>query len=1100
MFRKFLLQRRAFLPCLPCKCVALLWFVLYCGDRAEAQLLLGNANCYTANNIAIDQNTGKRFVLTASNVQVFDAQGNLLQKLGDGGNSPLLNRARGIALDGFGRIYVADTYNHRVLVFNSDGSFQRSFGSFGIGVPGSFYFPHGIAVDSWGNIYIADTFNNRIQILTNNGQFIASFGTGGTAAGQFNLPVAITLDNTGNIYVADWDNSRVQKFNSARVFQLSFGSNGTADGQFRQVGGVAVDGSGNVYISDYGNRRVQYFDAAGTFLGKFGASGSLSGQFLAPIGVQWDAGGGKIYVADASNHNVQMFSPTGGFLGKIGMQGTGSGQFHDPTDVLMHPNGRVYVGDKYNHRIQVFSSSGSFIFQFGGFGIGDGQFNQPLSMALDVEGNIYVCDHLNNRVQVFDADGNYLTKFGVGELQQPFGIAINDAGKIFVSELTQHRIHTFDAEGVSTGTIGTFGTSDGQLRFPCGLSVNDDGDIFVADRENNRVQIFAADGAFRRKINVVGASMASAPTDVAIDSKGRIYICDSGNNSIAAFDSNFAFLRYIGSGGDQPGSFISPDFVSTSGTKLYVSDISRVQEIQGTRDPRIVFELVPFAKYGDAPIHLIATSDSEARIHFQSGNSSVVSVLNETATIIKPGTTEITVLQEGDVEFAPASLTRSLVVQKAEQTITLSGSISTKTYGDPSFDISAIASSGLVPSVISSNPQVATISGQTVEIVGAGSSLISVIQEGNEYYNAAPAISQSLLVNKADQTITFPAIPELKPSDMSYRLNAVTSSGVSVSYRSSNEGVVIIQGSNAIITGYGSTIITASAAEDASHKPAESTQVLTVKRLPQAIAFPELPLQNLGDGPITLMATASSLMPVRYTLSNEHVAKLTGNMVTVLGAGEVIVTAYQDGDLNYEAAPPTTQILRVRDLIEISPSLSLGQTIIGSSSDEFFVIKNTGIRPLEIVSVSYPAGFSGTKDHFVVESGTSFAVPVKFSPEEQGVYQGRVVITDATGVVRRVELTGEGLLVTHIDEMHELPTSVFPNPSTGLFFVRLDADDVVKRVCVVDRNGKQVAAGVERINDAEISVDVTGQQAGVYFIEVVTANRGSVRRKLVKVD
>jgi DNA-binding beta-propeller fold protein YncE len=70
----------------------------------------------------------------------------------------------GITVDGGGKIYVADTLNNRVQVFNPSGVFQYAFGSLGSG-NGQFNNPSGIAVGGGGNIYVADTFNNRVQVF-----------------------------------------------------------------------------------------------------------------------------------------------------------------------------------------------------------------------------------------------------------------------------------------------------------------------------------------------------------------------------------------------------------------------------------------------------------------------------------------------------------------------------------------------------------------------------------------------------------------------------------------------------------------------------------------------------------------------------------------------------------------------------------------------------------------------------------------------------------------------------------------------------------------------------------------------------------------------
>ena len=85
------------------------------------------------------------------------------------------------------------------------------WGSAGSG-DGQFLSPKGIAVDGSGNVYVADTFHFRVQVFSASGEFLAKWGTGGSGDGQFQFPSAIAVDGSGNVYVADSGNNRVQVF------------------------------------------------------------------------------------------------------------------------------------------------------------------------------------------------------------------------------------------------------------------------------------------------------------------------------------------------------------------------------------------------------------------------------------------------------------------------------------------------------------------------------------------------------------------------------------------------------------------------------------------------------------------------------------------------------------------------------------------------------------------------------------------------------------------------------------------------------------------------------------------------------------------------
>ncbi|SLM28453.1 exported hypothetical protein [Desulfamplus magnetovallimortis] len=165
---------------------------------------------------------------------------------------------------------------------------------------------------------------------------------------------------------------------------------------------------------------------------------------------------------------------------------------------------------------------------------------------------------------------------------------------------------------------------------------------------------------------------------------------------------------------------------------------------------------------------------------------------------------------------------------KNNQTITFN-SLAVKSYGDAPFTLTATASSGLPVTYANSNNSVATVNGSTVTITGIGTTTITASQGGNSTYNSAPDVSQTLTVNKADQTITFNALAAKNCGDSSYDLIATASSGLAVSYASSNTNVATISENTVTIVGAGSTTITASQSGSNNYNAATSVdQTLTV--------------------------------------------------------------------------------------------------------------------------------------------------------------------------------------------------------------------------------------------------------------------------------
>ena len=145
-------------------------------------------------------------------VQQFTSRGEkLLAVIGQPGNAPgEFNRPEGLCVDSQDRIYVADSCNHRIEVFSSEGKFIRAYGKAGKG-KGELSYPYDICVDASGRQYVCEFGNSRIQVFDANDQPLEIIGGPGGAPGQFSNPWGVALDSVGNLYVADSQNHRVQK-------------------------------------------------------------------------------------------------------------------------------------------------------------------------------------------------------------------------------------------------------------------------------------------------------------------------------------------------------------------------------------------------------------------------------------------------------------------------------------------------------------------------------------------------------------------------------------------------------------------------------------------------------------------------------------------------------------------------------------------------------------------------------------------------------------------------------------------------------------------------------------------------------------------------
>jgi tripartite motif-containing protein 71 len=272
----------------------------------------------TPTGVATDT-SGNVYVLDSGNnrIQKFSSNGTFIAKWGLQGTADgQFNNPTGIAVDPLGNVYMADPQNDRIQKFSSDGTFITKWG----GHIGSLFdgdtnnppliFPSspGIAVDPSGNVYVADTLEHKIVKFSTDGTWISDLGSNGIGDGQFSFPSSLSTDSAGNLYVLDSANHRIQVFTGDGKFITKWGSQGSGDGQFGgKSSAITVDRGGNVYVADSGNNRIQKFDSTGKFITKWGSQGSDDGQFAAPSGVAVDPSG-NVYVVDSHNNRVQLFS------------------------------------------------------------------------------------------------------------------------------------------------------------------------------------------------------------------------------------------------------------------------------------------------------------------------------------------------------------------------------------------------------------------------------------------------------------------------------------------------------------------------------------------------------------------------------------------------------------------------------------------------------------------------------------------------------------------------------------------------------------------------------------------------------------------------
>jgi DNA-binding beta-propeller fold protein YncE len=194
---------------------------------------------------------------TLRRVLAFDPAGAFVRAIGVEGD---LDSPSGLAIDRARRLlYVVDSGRHHVVAYSlADGSRVRTIGGRG-GDDGQFNYPTNVCVDRAGRLYVADTLNFRVQIFDANGAFVRQFGTLGDAPGTFNRPKGIAVDSEGHIYVADSAFANVQIFDANGQLLLFVGHGGAEDGEFSLPAGLYIDARDRLLVADQGNSRLQVF-------------------------------------------------------------------------------------------------------------------------------------------------------------------------------------------------------------------------------------------------------------------------------------------------------------------------------------------------------------------------------------------------------------------------------------------------------------------------------------------------------------------------------------------------------------------------------------------------------------------------------------------------------------------------------------------------------------------------------------------------------------------------------------------------------------------------------------------------------------------------
>jgi DNA-binding beta-propeller fold protein YncE len=248
------------------------------------------------------------------------------------------------------RIYVSDTDNRRVLVFNLAGERLLAFGQRGDSGGGNFLFPYGIAADE-AAIFVADLYQGKIHTFSPDGQFLEFFAENYSRDGIIRSPGALHLAG-GKLYVTEIKRNRVLVFErQTGELLLEVG----LDGDLFAPNGVTTDATGNIYVTDTGHGRIVVFGPDGNPLRVINGSagGHGSSVLTNPRGIGLDRFGRLLVVNNMAN-NIVGFSPDGRQAFSFGGQGNRLNQFLLPNGLHIDAAGRIFIADSLNRRVVVY--------------------------------------------------------------------------------------------------------------------------------------------------------------------------------------------------------------------------------------------------------------------------------------------------------------------------------------------------------------------------------------------------------------------------------------------------------------------------------------------------------------------------------------------------------------------------------------------------------------------------------------------------------------------------------------------------------------------------------------------------------------------------
>ncbi len=533
------------------------------------------------------------------------------------------------------------------------------------------------------------------------------------------------------------------------------------------------------------------------------------------------------------------------------------------------------------------------------------------------------------------------------------------------------KIHDFDGKVTGSTPLGSLVEfTDGQLY---GMTSSGGlygyGTIFCITSSGVFTKILDFDGANGKSpvgdllVSTDGATLYGTAYAGGINDKGVLFKLVNGKEFFKLYDYNV------------------PKGCNPVGALTMLKEVSKMS-----------FPAIPEKNTLSEPFTPVVETSSNLPIYFVSDNSAVAVVENNQIKIIGEGAANITAYQIGNHQYGIQSVKQLLIVKKVKQTITFPP-IPAKTFGDPSFEITATASSGLPVTFTIYYNDVAQLVNNTVSIIGGGKVMIYAKQSGNSIYEAAVDTSQEFLVNPTEQVISFTP-NAIQACCQSFELKASSSSNLNVYFKTPDRDKLKIEGSYAEILNPGVVNIVAYQPGNKNYKSAEKSVAVNIVKGTQAIFF------NLtkttftqGDQPYYVQSWSTSGLPITYTSNPPGVAVVEGSQLQIIGLGTTTITASQPGNDKYVAASPTSIVVRVEP-----PQTPVSENII--SWPDLLTRKATD-APFNLIasaSSGLPVSYTSSNSAVAIISGNQVTIKGVGSTTITARQEGNNAIPAATPI------------------------------------------------------------------------------------------------------